>query len=126
MLAFACKIDETQQGPSGDPLADLQAEGVRTLALTAYDIGKFFYGIFHPSFRNWPSPVHNVNELGCLCWDAMVRALMWRSPEKLQEVKAVVASEKAAGRGVRLKGRESCLFLEAGGTEDAPKVCIQV
>lgn len=58
--------------------------------------------------------------------DAMVRALMWRSPEKLEEVKAVVEEEKAAGRRVRLKGRESCLFLEAGGTEEEPKVCVQV
>ena len=57
---------------------------------------------------------------------AMVRALQWRSPEKLEEVKAVVEKEKAAGRSVRLKGRESCLFLEAGGTEDEPKVCVQV
>jgi hypothetical protein len=57
---------------------------------------------------------------------AMVRALQWRSPEKLEQVKDVVATEKAAGRSVRLKGRESCLFLEAGGTEDEPKVCIQV
>jgi hypothetical protein len=58
--------------------------------------------------------------------DAMVRALMWRSPAKLEEVRQVVEEEKAAGRKVRLKGRESCLFLEAGGTEDEPKVCIQV
>ena len=58
--------------------------------------------------------------------DAMIRALMWRSPERLEEVKTVVEQEKAAGRGVRLKGRESCLFLEAGGSEDEPKVCIQI
>lgn len=58
--------------------------------------------------------------------DAMVRALMWRSPEKLEEVRAVVEEEKAAGRRVRLKGRESCLFLEAGGTEENPVVCVQV
>lgn len=57
---------------------------------------------------------------------AMVRALQWRSAEKLQEVKVVIEEEKAAGRPVRLKGRESCLFLEAGGTEDSPKVCVQV
>jgi hypothetical protein len=58
--------------------------------------------------------------------DAMVRALMWRSPAKLAEVKTVIEAEKAAGRGVRLKGRESCLFLEAGGTEEEPAVCVQV
>jgi hypothetical protein len=58
--------------------------------------------------------------------EAMVRALMWRSPEKLEEVKKVVESEKAAGRSVKLRGRESCLFLEAGGTEEEPAVCVQV
>lgn len=58
--------------------------------------------------------------------DAMIHALMWRSPEKLEEVKQVVAEEKAAGRKTRLKGRESCLFLEAGGTEAVPAVRIQV
>ncbi len=57
---------------------------------------------------------------------AMVRALQWRGPEDLEKVKGVVEREKAAGRKVRLKGRESCLFLEAGGTEEAPEVCIQV
>jgi hypothetical protein len=58
--------------------------------------------------------------------DAMIRALMWRSPSTLQEVKEVVEEEKKAGRGVRLKGRESCLFLEAGGTVEQPRVCVQV
>jgi len=58
--------------------------------------------------------------------EAMVRALMWRSPETLEEVRDVVVKEKAAGRGVRLKGRESCLFLEAGGTVEDPQVCVQV
>lgn len=58
--------------------------------------------------------------------DAMIRALMWRSPSTLQEVKEVVTEEKKAGRGVRIKGRESCLFLEAGGTEERPQVCVQI
>lgn len=57
---------------------------------------------------------------------AMIRALQWRSPSQLEEVKKVVLKEKEAGRGVRLRGRESCLFLEAGGTEADPEVCIQV
>jgi len=57
---------------------------------------------------------------------AMILALQWRSPEKLAQVKAVVETEKAAGRPVRLKGRESCLFLEAGGSENQPLVCVQV
>jgi hypothetical protein len=58
--------------------------------------------------------------------DALIHALMWRSPEKLEKVKEVVIEEKAAGRKTRLKGRESCLFLEAGGTEAAPAISIQV
>lgn len=58
--------------------------------------------------------------------DALVRALEWRSAEKLAEVKQVVADEKAAGRPVRLRGRESCLFLEAGGSESKPTVCVQI
>jgi uncharacterized protein (UPF0147 family) len=226
---------------------------VRTLALTSYSIGQYFYS-WTPPWRRWPSAVHEINELSCLCWyackackepshkrktrmkiadmvtkwksavvqlavahdkdeadrveasmeelltpllaapcsqirqfaalllaelkndkavpylvwkafeiwqmqmekapdeeikelktglaqeivalveqdakdqlpDAMVRALMWRSPAKLEEVKQVVTDEKAAGRKVRLRGRESCLFLEAGGTEEQPAVCIQV
>lgn len=57
---------------------------------------------------------------------ALVHALQWRSPEKLEEVKAVVEREKAAGRGVRLKGKESCLFLQAGGDEEEPEVCVQI
>jgi hypothetical protein len=58
--------------------------------------------------------------------EAMVRALMWRGSGKLEEVKTVVEQEKAAGRRVRLRGRESCLFLEAGGTEENPAVCVQI
>jgi hypothetical protein len=58
--------------------------------------------------------------------DAMIHALMWRSPQKLQEVKEVVEREKSAGRGARLTGRESCLFLEVGGTVDKPEVCVQI
>lgn len=247
---FACKIDETQQEDPPE-LKSLQAQGVRTLALGSYDVGKFFYGEFVYSGRQWPSPVHWINELGCLCWyavkhpnrkrkermkiaemvtkwkaavvqlavahdkdeadrveasmeelltpllaapcaeirqfaalllaelkndkavpylvwkafevwqlqiekapdedikelkqdlakeivalveqdakeqlpDAMIRALMWRSPEKLEEVKQVVAEEKQAGRKVRLKGRQSCLFLEAGGSDETPRVCVQI
>lgn len=58
--------------------------------------------------------------------DAIIHALRWRSPEQLQEVATVIEKEKRAGRRVRLRGRESCLFLEAGGSEDEPKVCIQL
>lgn len=58
--------------------------------------------------------------------EALARALQWRSPEKLEEVKQVVQDEKAKGNKVRLKGRESCLFMEAGGTDSEPKVCVQI
>ncbi len=60
--------------------------------------------------------------------DALVRALQWRSPERLAEVRDAVVREKQAGRGVRLKGRESCLFLEVqgNGTEEQPEVCVQI
>jgi hypothetical protein len=57
---------------------------------------------------------------------AMVLALQWRSPEKLQKTKEVVERERAAGRPARVRGRESCLFLEVGGTEEAPEVCVQI
>lgn len=40
--------------------------------------------------------------------EAMVRALMWRAPERLEEVKSAL---KAGGRA-RMTGRESCLYLE--------------
>jgi hypothetical protein len=58
--------------------------------------------------------------------EAMIRALQWRSAETLEEVKAVVERERAAGHKVRLKGRESCLFIEAGGSIDSPEVCVQL
>jgi hypothetical protein len=57
---------------------------------------------------------------------AMVRALQWRSADKLEEVKQAVIESKARGEKTRLKGRESCLFLEVGGTEESPEVCVQV
>ena len=56
----------------------------------------------------------------------MVRALQWRSPETLASMKTTVQAEHAAGKSVRLRGRESCLFLEAGGTEEEPAVCVQL
>jgi hypothetical protein len=58
--------------------------------------------------------------------EALIAALQWRSTEQLMEVKDVVEREKAAGRKTRLKGRESCLFLHAGGTEENPEVTIQI
>ncbi len=58
--------------------------------------------------------------------DALIRALCWRSPEQLEKARDVIVSEKSKGNAPRLRGRESCLFLEAGGTEDAPEVCVQI
>ena len=58
--------------------------------------------------------------------EALIRALQWRNAETLVEVKDAVVKEKASGRPVRLRGRESCLFLEVGGTEQEPKVCVQI
>ena len=57
---------------------------------------------------------------------ALVHALQWRSPEKLAKVKDAVVKAQAAGEKPRLRGRESCLFLEVGGTEDEPEVCVQI
>ena len=58
--------------------------------------------------------------------EAMVRALQWRSPETLEKFKDVVKVEQAKGNKVRLRGRESCTFLECGGTEEDPAVCVQL
>jgi|SRR5208282_2926887 len=58
--------------------------------------------------------------------EALIRALQWRSPETLQEVKDALVKDKKMGTRARLRGRESCLFLEVGGTEDEPQVCVQI
>lgn len=42
--------------------------------------------------------------------EAVKRALRWRDPEQLQKVKETLE----AGAKPKLRGRESCLFLEAG------------
>lgn len=57
---------------------------------------------------------------------AMIRALQWRDPGKLEEVKATVIEEQQKGNKPRLRGRESCLFLEVGGTEHNPAVQVQI
>ncbi len=44
--------------------------------------------------------------------EAMIRALMWRSAERMQEVKDAVVEGKKKGVRPRIVGRESCLFLE--------------
>jgi hypothetical protein len=56
--------------------------------------------------------------------EALIRALQWRSGETLEEVKAVVIKEKAKGNKVRLRGKESCLFMYAGEGEN--EVCVQI
>lgn len=58
--------------------------------------------------------------------EALVRALQWRSPEQLAKVKSALVETQARGEKSRLRGRESCLFLEVGGTEDDPKACVQI
>lgn len=58
--------------------------------------------------------------------EAMIRALQWRAPETLEEVKATVVEEQKKGNKARLRGRESCLFLEVGGTEHVPAVTVQI
>jgi hypothetical protein len=44
---------------------------------------------------------------------AMVGALQWRSPEKLQEIEAALD----AGQKPSIRGKESCLFLQVGEAE---------
>lgn len=44
--------------------------------------------------------------------EAMIRALMWRDPEVLEETKAAAITAKAKGQRARAVGRESCLFLQ--------------
>jgi hypothetical protein len=58
--------------------------------------------------------------------DALIRALQWRPPEQLEQVKQAVIESQARGERPRLRGRESCLFLEVGGTEDEPEACVQI
>jgi hypothetical protein len=57
---------------------------------------------------------------------AMVRALQWRSADTLESVKEAVIEGQKKGEKVRLRGRESCLFIEVGGTEENPEVCVQI
>lgn len=45
--------------------------------------------------------------------DSMIGALMWRSPEKLKEIEEKLES----GSKPRVRGKESCLFLQVGESE---------
>ncbi len=60
--------------------------------------------------------------------EAMVAALQWRSADRLEEMKGAIEKEHAKGGRAKLRGKESCLFLEivGNGTEDEPQYCVQV
>jgi hypothetical protein len=58
--------------------------------------------------------------------EQLIRALQWRSGETLEEVKEAVIREKAKGNKVKLRGKESCLFMCVGGTPENPDVCVQI
>lgn len=45
--------------------------------------------------------------------DSMIGALMWRAPEKLEEIEENLKS----GAKPRVRGKESCLFLQVGNSE---------
>ena len=45
--------------------------------------------------------------------DSMIGSLMWRSPEKLEQIKASLDE----GHKPRVRGKESCLFLKVGEAE---------
>ncbi len=45
--------------------------------------------------------------------NSMIGALQWRSPERLKEIDDAIE----AGEKPRVKGRESCLFLQVAGKE---------
>lgn len=53
--------------------------------------------------------------------EAMVNALMWRNPKKLEEMKEAIVEGKAKGVKPRVKGRESCLFLQVPQESGDPK-----
>ncbi len=57
---------------------------------------------------------HSIAEIPREDWvNSMVGALQWRSPEKLEAIE----SGLKAGQKPRVRGRESCLFLEVGEAE---------
>jgi len=58
--------------------------------------------------------------------EALMRALQWRPAESLEKVKTAIVKAKDRGETPRLRGRESCLFLEVGGDEDEPEACVQI
>lgn len=58
--------------------------------------------------------------------EQLIRALMWRPEDALVKVKDAVVKNQAAGHSPRLRGRESCLFLEIGPDHNDPEVCIQI
>ena len=58
--------------------------------------------------------------------EQLMRALQWRRPEVLEKVKTEVVRAKERNEPVRLVGRESCLFMEVGGEDGDPAVCVQI
>jgi hypothetical protein len=58
--------------------------------------------------------------------EALIRALQWRSGETLAEVKEAVIETKANGGKVKLRGKESCLFMVVEASATRPEVCVQI
>ena len=58
--------------------------------------------------------------------EAMIRALMWRDPAQLREMKEAVTEAKAEGVKPRVKGRQSCLFLQVqlNGREEPTEIML--
>lgn len=64
---------------------------------------------------------HSIKEIPMEDWiQSMVGALMWRDSEKLEAIDAALE----AGAKPRVKGKESCLFLQVGEGENAPEVML--
>lgn len=56
----------------------------------------------------------SISQIPAEDWmNAMIGALQWRSPEKLKQIETGLKT----GAKPRVRGKESCLFLEVAGTE---------
>ena len=58
--------------------------------------------------------------------EAMINALMWRSPKQLEGMKEAIVEGKKNGIKPRVKGKESCLFLQVPQGEGEPIKEIQL
>ena len=57
---------------------------------------------------------HSFDQIPKSDWIAsMVGALQWRNPEKLEQIEGALRD----GHKPRVRGKESCLFMEVGGHE---------